>query len=75
MPYSTSKRTSTGTDIIYTGRLGYPRVIGFVLKKAPDVFLAEGGADALGEYRSLYAAKCAVIASFERLGGRLGKAA
>lgn len=72
MTYKTEKRSSIGTDVTYTGRLGYPRIIGFIRRDARDVFHAEGGAFDLGEYRSKIAAKYAVIASFERLGGRTG---
>ncbi len=75
MAYTSEKRSSIGTDIIYTGRLGYPRIIGFIRKDARDCFHAEGGPFNLGEYRTKIAAKYAVIASFERLGGRTGNPA
>ncbi len=75
MAYTTEKRSSIGTDVIYTGRLGYPRTIGFIRKDAGNVFHAEGGPFDLGEYRSKAAARCAIIASFERLGGRTGNPA
>ncbi len=72
MTYSTEKRTTNGTVVIFTGKLGYPRIIGFILKRAPGCFQAEGGPFDLGAYSSKAGAKYAVIASFERLGGRTG---
>ena len=72
MTYKTEHRTHLGTDVTYTGSLGYPRIIGHITKRAPETFRAEGGPFDLGEYRSKAGAKCAIIASFERLGGRTG---
>jgi len=73
--YSTEKRGTDSTDIIYTGIIGYPRTIGFVNRISGNVFSSEGGAHHLGFYGSKIAAKYAVIASFERLGGRIGESA
>ncbi len=75
MAYTSEKRSSIGTDIIYTGRLGYPRIIGFIRKDAASIFHAEGGPFDLGEYGTKTAARFAIIASFERLGGRTGNPA
>ena len=74
MTYRTEHRTHIGTTVIYTGKLG-PRIIGHITKRAPGCFVAEGGPFDLGAYSSLTGAKYAVIASFERLGGRTGNPA
>ena len=75
MTYRTEKRTTDGTTVTYTGKLGYPRIIGHITKRAAKCYVAEGGPFDLGAYCSLAGAKHAVIASFERLGGRTGNPA
>ena len=72
MTYKTEKRTTDGTTVIYIGKLGYPRIIGYITSTMTGCFLAEGGPFEIGEYNTKTAAKYAIIASFERLGGRTG---